>query len=163
MSVFFFYWIIIIFFKGQSWPNWIESRTCNLKVAGSSLRSGRNCRWLKWITSALSTFNTTTEVRPLSKAPNPQLLPGCRSIGCPLCVHYCVCALGWVKCRAQIPSMGHHTWPHVTSLSLSSENMQEKTAQLISSVKSKMKFWYFVMEINETLKTSLADTYKKII
>ncbi len=40
--------------------------------------------------SALSTLNTTTEV-PLSKAQNPQLLPGCCSInGCPLlrvCVH----------------------------------------------------------------------------
>ncbi len=81
---------------------------------------------------SLSTFNTTTEVRPLSKAPNPQMLPGRRSIGCPLlrvCVHgmcvcmcvcslLCVCVLGWVKCRAQILSMGHHTWPHVTSLSL---------------------------------------------
>ncbi len=43
--------------------------------------------------STLSTFNTTTEV-PLSKAPNPQLLPGRWSNGCPLlqvCVHYCVC------------------------------------------------------------------------
>ncbi len=33
---------------------------------------------------------STTEVRPLSKAPNPQLLPGRRSLGCPLlrvCVH----------------------------------------------------------------------------
>ncbi len=74
----------------------------------------------------LSTVNTTTEVRPLSKAPNSQLLPGRRSInGCPLtgcvftvcvCVwclfttHCCVCALGWVKCRAQIQSMGRHTW-----------------------------------------------------
>ncbi len=29
--------------------------------------------------------------------------------------HCCVCALGWVKCRSQIPSMGHHTWPHVLS------------------------------------------------
>ncbi len=31
-----------------------------------------------------------TEVRPLSKAPNPQLLPGRRSVSCPLlqvCVH----------------------------------------------------------------------------
>ncbi len=31
-----------------------------------------------------------TEVRPLSKALNTQLLPGCRSVGCPLlqvCVH----------------------------------------------------------------------------
>ncbi len=47
--------------------------------------------------SALSTFNTTTEV-PLSKAPNPQLLPEHRSINdCPLlrvCVHgVCVCSL----------------------------------------------------------------------
>ncbi len=61
--------------------------------------------------SALSTLSTATEM-PLSKAPNPQLLPGRRSIGCPLlrvCVHF-----GWDKCRAQIPSMGHHTWPHVT-------------------------------------------------
>ncbi len=33
--------------------------------------------------STLSTFNTTTEV-PLSKAPNPQLLPGLWSNGCPL-------------------------------------------------------------------------------
>ncbi len=45
--------------------------------------------------SALSTCNTTTEV-PLSKTPDPQLLPGRRSInGCPLlrvCVHgVCVC------------------------------------------------------------------------
>ncbi len=86
---------------------------------GSNLGSGSYCR----ITSVLSTFNSTTEVRPLSKAPNSQLLPGCRCIDCPLlqvcvhgvCVHYCVCALGWVKCRAQILSMGHHTWPHVTS------------------------------------------------
>ncbi len=79
------------------------------------------------MSSALSTLNTTTEL-PLSKAPNPQLLTGCRSIyGCPLlwlCVHgvcVCVCVFtavcvhfGWVKCRAQIPSMGYHTWPYVT-------------------------------------------------
>ncbi len=73
--------------------------------------------------STLSTFNTTTEV-PLSKAPNPQLLPGRRSINgvcsrC-VCVFTAVCVhFGWDKCRALIPSMGYHTWPHVTSLSLS--------------------------------------------
>ncbi len=34
-----------------------------------------------------------------------------------VCVHCCVCVhFGWVKCRAQIPSMGHHTWSYVTSL-----------------------------------------------
>ncbi len=136
----------------------------------------------EWLTSSLSTLNTTTEVRPLSKAPNPQLLPGrCSINGCPLlrvwihsvCVymfttHCCVwvhleglsqrfsipvlapsrsahfvcfsyrfrrlfylniSALRsgqvegprtgienrWVKCREQIPSIGHHAWPHVTS------------------------------------------------
>ncbi len=54
----------------------------------------------------------------LSKALNPQLLPGSRSInGCPLlrvcvCVFYCVCVhFEWVKCRAQILSKGNHTWP----------------------------------------------------
>ncbi len=42
--------------------------------------------------SALSTLNTTTEV-PLSKAPNPQLLPGRRSINahCPGVCSRCVC------------------------------------------------------------------------
>ncbi len=73
--------------------------------------------------SALSTLKTTTEV-PLSKAPNPQLLPGLRSInGCPLlrvCVHgvsvftaVCVRTLDGLIAE-QIPSMGHHTWPYVT-------------------------------------------------
>ncbi len=68
------------------------------------------------MSSALSTLNTTTEVRPLGKAPDPQLLPGRHSMtGCvftAVCVHF-----GWVNCRALIPNMGHHTWPYVTSLS----------------------------------------------
>ncbi len=68
--------------------------------------------------SALSTLNTTTEV-PLRKAPNPQLLPGRCSINGPQvsCVFTAVCVhFGWVKCRAQLLSMGHthHTWPYVT-------------------------------------------------
>ncbi len=93
----------------------------------------RDCRWKEWMYSALSTLNTMTEM-PLSKAPNPQLLPGRRSInGCSLllvCVHgvcmcvftaVCVCVhFVWVKCRAHIPSMGHHTWPYVTFPSLMS-------------------------------------------
>ncbi len=28
----------------------------------------------------------------------------------------CVCALGWVKCRARITSTGHHTWPNLSFL-----------------------------------------------
>uniref|UniRef100_A0A9J8B300 GRF-type domain-containing protein n=1 Tax=Cyprinus carpio carpio TaxID=630221 RepID=A0A9J8B300_CYPCA len=55
---------------------------------------------------------------PLSKALNPQLLPGRWIYSCPLlrvCVHgvftshCCVCALGWVKCRAPISSMDVRT------------------------------------------------------
>ncbi|XP_026163920.1 pre-miRNA 5'-monophosphate methyltransferase isoform X2 [Mastacembelus armatus] len=43
------------------------------------------CTCFYWVKlQALSTFNTTTEVILLSKAPNPQLLPGRRSNGCPL-------------------------------------------------------------------------------
>ncbi len=75
---------------------------------------------------------------------NPQLLPGRRSInGCPLplvcvhgvCVFTAVCVhFGWVKCRAQIPSMGHHTWPYVMSLSfvtyLSAFIVPSKTCKL---------------------------------
>ncbi len=72
------------------------SRGLMVKESDSS-RAGRNCRWGELMYSALSTLNTTTEVR-LSKTPNPQLLPGRRSInGCPLlrvCVHgVCVCSL----------------------------------------------------------------------
>ncbi len=70
--------------------------------------------------SALS-LNTTTEV-PLSKAPNPQLLPGRHSInGCPLlrvCVHgvcvftaVCVCTLDGLnaehKFRVWVTILGH--------------------------------------------------------
>ncbi len=81
---------------GQSWPN------------GSSLSTSRDCKCGERMSSVLYNFNTTTEV-PLSREPNPQLLPGRRSInGCPL---FQVC----VKHRAHIPSMGNHTWPHVTS------------------------------------------------
>ncbi len=74
----------------------------------------------KWNTSVVVyTLNTTTEVRPLSKAPDPQLLCVsvcvCVCVRVRVCVCVCVCVLGWVKCRAQIQSMGQHTWPHVTS------------------------------------------------
>ncbi len=41
---------------------------------------------------------------------------------CFWCVFTTVCVLGWVKCRAQMLSMGHHTWPHTTSLSLLFKN-----------------------------------------
>ncbi len=55
----------------------------------------RGCGFESWLWQEVS----KTEVRPLSKALNPQLLPGCRSVGCPLLQ---VCALGWIKCREHI-------------------------------------------------------------
>ncbi len=66
---------------GKSWPN---GKRFGLVIQRLRVR-------VSVITSTLFTFNITTEVRPLSKAPNPQLLPGRRSINdCPLlrvCVH----------------------------------------------------------------------------
>ncbi len=56
----------------------------------------------------------------LEQGTDPPTAPRAPQYGCPLlrvCVHCCECALGWVKCRGQIPRMGHHTWPHTTSLS----------------------------------------------
>ncbi len=60
---------------------------------------------------------------PLSRTPNTQLLPGCRRInGCPLprvCVLTAVCVhFEWVKCGAQILSMGHHIWLYVCHITL---------------------------------------------
>ncbi len=62
--------------------------------------------------------HTMTEV-PLSKARNPNCSRRRRSIKWQrvhgVCVFTAVCVhLEWVKCRAQIPSMGQHTWPYVT-------------------------------------------------
>ncbi len=99
---------------------WIESRTCNPKVAGI-VGGGSECpavsppsiprlRWDPW--ARHRTPNCSPGTAALAAH-----CSGCVFTVC-VCVHYCVCALGWVKCRAQIPSMGHHTWPHVTSLSL---------------------------------------------
>ncbi len=77
----------------------VRESDCNPKVASSSLRSSRNCWWGEWMSSTLSTLNTTTEV-PFSKSPNPQLLSGSRSINathCSGCVFtVCVCSLLFV-------------------------------------------------------------------
>ncbi len=65
-----------------------------------------NIRFLlpRHVQRSLSTLNTTTEV-PLSKTPNPRLLPGhrgvCGAIASGVCVHF-----GWVKCRASISKDG---------------------------------------------------------
>ncbi len=85
---------------------------------------------LEWIISALFHLQYHDWGETLEQGTKPPTVPrGPQQYGCPLlrvcvygvcvcvcvCVHCCVCALGWVKCRAQLPSMGHHTWPHVSS------------------------------------------------
>ncbi len=47
------------------------------------------------------------------------LLCVCNFDGLHLHLHFKCSWVKWVKCRARIPSMGHHTWPYVMSLSLS--------------------------------------------
>ncbi len=91
-----------------------------LEIVGSNLGSGRNCQRGGVINEHSLYLQYHDWGETLSKALNPQLLPGQLQRWLPLlrvrvhsvCVHCCVCALGWVKFRAQIPSMGHHTWPH---------------------------------------------------
>ncbi len=93
---------------------------------------------LEWITSALFHLQYHDWGETLEQGTKPSTAPRApQQYGSPLlrvcvlgvcvcvcvcihgvCVHCCVCALGWIKCRAQIPSIGHHTWPHITSLSL---------------------------------------------
>ncbi len=90
-------------------------------------QAGRDCRWGGgggWMYSALFTLNTTTRC-PWARHRTPQLkclptAPGvCSRCVCfTVCVCVCVCVcFGLVNCRAQILSMGHCTWPYVTSLS----------------------------------------------
>uniref|UniRef100_A0A672JU87 G1 to S phase transition 2 n=1 Tax=Sinocyclocheilus grahami TaxID=75366 RepID=A0A672JU87_SINGR len=56
-----------------------------------------------------------------------------------VCVHF-----GWDKCRALIPSMGHHTWPHVTSLSLSFSQLRYDQRAMLDNDHFKDHFcWLF--------------------
>ncbi len=115
-------------------------RGCNPKVAGSSLGpagivgGGTEC-------TALSPPSIPRLRGPCARHRTPNCSPGCPLLrvcvhgvcvftavcACSRCVrvhgcvrvHCCVCVhFGWDKCRAQIQSMGHHTWPHVIFTSL---------------------------------------------
>ncbi len=114
----------------------VESRTRNWKVVSLSLGPagivGGGSRGAL-LQCTVRSYRHTVRSPPsiprraaLEQSTKLQLLLGHRCInGCPLlrvcvhcvCVHCCVCALGWVKCRAWILSMGLHTWLYVTSLS----------------------------------------------
>ncbi len=95
-----------------------ESRTRNPKVTSSSLCpvgiEGGGCKC-----TALSLHPQYQDEVPLSKAPNPQLpqhicLPTAPGV-CSRCVSV---LLDGLNAEHKMPSMGNHTWPYVTSLSL---------------------------------------------
>ncbi len=108
----------------------LESQTRNPKVASSSLGpagivgGGVNVQrslypqYHDW-----GVLEQCTEPPTPPRAPQHKWLPTCPLLWVcvhSVCVFTAVCVhLGWDKCRAQIPSMGHHTWSYVTSLSLS--------------------------------------------
>ncbi len=69
--------------------------------------------------------------------------------GCPLCVFtvcslLCVCAFGWVKCRAQIPSMGRHRSLHF-------------------HFKKMIKKWYILFVILLLCRLKLITTWQSIL
>ncbi len=93
------------------------------KVMGLSTSTGRDCRWGEWMTSALfhpqyhdcgETLEQGTE--PPTALQAPQQKNGCSLLQvyvhgvCVCSLLSAVCALGWVKCRRQILSMGHVTF-----------------------------------------------------
>ncbi len=129
--------------------------------------------------SALSTLNTTTEVRPLSKGPNLQLLPGRRSInGCPLlrvCVYgVCVCTLDGLnaehKFRVWVTILDHISRHFHFHFSLHREGLKSCSARKVpllkkAHVQARLKFandseenWVKVLWSDETKMSSLAST-----
>ncbi len=89
----------ILTFLGKSWPNGqrvgLVTQRSRVQVSGPAGIVGGG----EWITSALSTFNTTTEMRPLNKATEPptapwvpqRWLPTAPGV-CSRCVFTAVCA-----------------------------------------------------------------------
>ncbi len=67
---------------------------------------------------------------------------GCVFTVCVFTTHCCVCALGWVKCRAPISSMGHHTWQYITLY----YTVKIKTWNMIFPKNDKL--FYFLLLVN---------------
>ncbi len=89
-------------------------------------RSGRNCRW-GGVNVQRSLHLQNYDWDALEQGTEPSTAPRALQYKwLRVCVHCCVCALGWVKCRALIPSMGHHmslslhftslTWPYSVNI-----------------------------------------------
>ncbi len=120
-----FYWLIRFFFTNKTF---VKSKILNLGNSSSILKSGRDCScgWGVHVQRSQyhdwgETLQQGTQPSTAHQAPQHWLLTASGVCSQCVCVSTCVsslltvCALGWVKCRAQILSMGHHTWPHATS------------------------------------------------
>ncbi len=102
----------------------------------------------------LTVHSTGSECTALSPPSIPRLrCPWARhrTPNCPLlrvcvhgvCVFTAVCVhFGWVKCRAQIPSMGNHTWPRHVTKSTSKQAQQPMTTILTVILRIWMKISY---------------------
>ncbi len=108
------------------------------KVVSSSLRSGRNCRWGEWMSSALSTLNTTTEVRPWARHRTPNCSPGATALaahcsGCvfTVCVRVCVFTAVCV-CTLDRLNAEHKFWVWVPTLGRMSRHLKKKYIYLIN-------------------------------
>ncbi len=72
---------------------------------------------------------------------------------CLFTTHCCVCALGWVKCRAQIQSMGRHTWPYLAILGNCSvgcgvkRHLQIWLKDEYETKLQNVKFYYWMIQI----------------
>ncbi len=90
-----------------------------VRISGPAGIEGGDCEW-----TALSPPSIPWLRCPWARHRTPNCSPGAGAMaahcsGCVLTVcvfttHCCVCALGWVKCRGPISSMGHHTWQYIT-------------------------------------------------
>ncbi len=112
----------------------------------------------EWMYSTVSTFNTTTEV-PLSK--NPQLLPGRRSIGCPLlrvcvrgvwvCSLLCVCTLDGLNAehefRVWVTILGRMSRHFIITL-IRDGNLFRSNSSSINDSYSTLKDSIFKQKIN---------------
>ncbi len=94
--------------------------------------------WRRWVLSMGQSWRqelSTTEVRSLSKAPNPKLLPSRCSVGCPLlqvCVHF------FVTLRHQIHTNNYILLPFPKE----TNNRGSKTSDTVCSFSHKCtEFW----------------------
>ncbi len=90
----------------KSWPNGY-SQTHNRKIVGSSLRTGRNCRWGEWMYSTLSppsiprrgALEQDTEPPTAPRAPQHKWLPTATGV-----CSRCVCSLLYVCINSEYGS-----------------------------------------------------------